>query len=170
MEVIVTIGISGSGKSTWSKEFIRNNKNTIIICPDDIRIELTGDINNQSLNYRVFKLAYSRLEEYIKENKYDYIIFDSTCCNFKTLNEILSTSNVSRNEDSELKIRIKLFKADPEISKSRIKLDIESGVNRSRVPDEIIDKQYNNYLNVKKSVYKLSILNLIIEDDNIIKE
>lgn len=170
MEVIVTVGISGSGKSTWSREFIKNNKNSIIICPDDIREELTGDINNQSYNYKVFKLAYSRLEDFVKNNKYDYVIFDSTCCNRKTLTEIIAICNSSRNEeDIDFKIRIKIFKSDPEVSKSRVKFDLDSGVNRSRVPDEIIDKQFSNFIRVKDAINELSVIeNLFIEDDDII--
>ena len=37
---IKTVGISGSGKSYWAKQYIKDNPNTIEINRDDIRIQL----------------------------------------------------------------------------------------------------------------------------------
>ena len=55
--LIELIGVSGSGKSTW----IKNNKSkwnkTVVISPDEIRKELTGNISDQSKNKEVFELT-----------------------------------------------------------------------------------------------------------------
>jgi len=41
-ELIVTIGLPGSGKSTWADEFIKNNPNYFNVNRDDIRLMLQG--------------------------------------------------------------------------------------------------------------------------------
>lgn len=40
MKALLMSGPAGSGKSTWAKEYIKNNLNTIIISSDEIRYEL----------------------------------------------------------------------------------------------------------------------------------
>ena len=44
--VILPIGTSGSGKSTFIKSLPQEN--LVVISPDDMRVEFTGDINNKS--------------------------------------------------------------------------------------------------------------------------
>jgi len=46
----------------------------------------------------------------------------------------------------------KIFEIDPEISKQRIKNDIESGKDRSNVPPDIIDKKYNELITSKDNI------------------
>lgn len=36
--VIITIGAPASGKTTWARQYVRDNKNTAIVCRDDIRL------------------------------------------------------------------------------------------------------------------------------------
>ena len=38
--VIINIGIPASGKSTWSKEFVKNNRNYVRVNRDDMRLML----------------------------------------------------------------------------------------------------------------------------------
>ena len=58
MEVIIPIGISGSGKS---RLYEKRYKDYEIISPDLIRKELTGDISNQKRNKEVFQIALKRV-------------------------------------------------------------------------------------------------------------
>ena len=44
-EVIINVGISGAGKSTWTTQFIKENPNYLRINRDDIRKTLVGDLN-----------------------------------------------------------------------------------------------------------------------------
>lgn len=37
-KVVITVGISGSGKSTWAHGFVRDNPDWTIVCRDDIRL------------------------------------------------------------------------------------------------------------------------------------
>ena len=71
------IGAPFSGKTSWTTEFLYEHSNTVIICPDEIRKELTGDINNQACNQKVFIKAHNRLEEAV-ECGVSNVIFDAT--------------------------------------------------------------------------------------------
>lgn len=44
-EVIINIGVSGSGKTTWSTDFMKKNPNYVRINRDDIRKTLKGDLD-----------------------------------------------------------------------------------------------------------------------------
>lgn len=41
-KIIILVGISGSGKSTWAKDYVQNNPNTVIVSRDSIRMSLYG--------------------------------------------------------------------------------------------------------------------------------
>ncbi len=48
-KIIILIGISGSGKSTFAKDYVKNNKNSVIISRDTIRMALFG-FNEETYN------------------------------------------------------------------------------------------------------------------------
>ena len=55
-KVIINVGVSGSGKSTWSTEYLKKTPNTVRINRDDIRKMLFGTLEDyyirKDLNYR----------------------------------------------------------------------------------------------------------------------
>lgn len=134
--VIVLIGISGSGKTTWTKKCVEELPWIKVICPDDIRKELTGDISNQSANGKVWATAYARLDECVKNNT--DVVFDSTACNTKTLEELIKHC-------SGTEIYFKIFNCDVETAHERIKKDLENKVDRSQVPLEVLERQYEGF-------------------------
>jgi predicted kinase len=67
------VGIPGSGKSTYIKSKLADK---ILICPDDIREELTGDASDQSQNALVWDTAYKRLHQALQNGK--DVVFDAT--------------------------------------------------------------------------------------------
>jgi len=133
--LILTIGVPGSGKSTWSKEFVKENPDYIRICPDEIREELTGNINDQSKNYLVWEIARKRVIENLK--KYN-VILDATNVNTKSRNKFI--------KGIEATIEYKIFNADKTECVKRIQKDIKNNVNRSNVPIEVINRMYEEYL------------------------
>lgn len=139
--ILIPVGISGSGKSTWIKS--NTDSNTIVVCPDDIRKELTGDISNQSKNSEVWSIAFDRIVKALNNGK--NVILDATNVNSHDRKRLMDylKNNVNKPFDAFAKI----FDVDPEIAKQRIKNDIEKGVDRSNVPDWAIDKQYKNFMN-----------------------
>ena len=81
MKAILTIGVSGSGKTTWAKE-----QNKRIISRDDIRRQLLGvsyDENlwecythNKILEQEVTRIVYQQIDDAVR-NKEDFIIADT---------------------------------------------------------------------------------------------
>jgi predicted kinase len=80
------VGIVGSGKSTHVKK-LQEKTGSTIVCPDDIRFELTGDVTDQSKNHYIF---YQVVPERIKTAlETGDVIYDATNFNRKNRSEIL---------------------------------------------------------------------------------
>lgn len=76
MRAYVMIGIPCSGKSTYIKEMLKIVPNQQVVCPDDIRLELTGNAADQSRNSEVWTIAYEKANEALLAGK--VLIFDAT--------------------------------------------------------------------------------------------
>ena len=140
-KLILPVGISGSGKSSWIKS--QTDVNAVVVSPDEIRRELTGNISDQTKNSEVFVIANKRAADALNAGK--NVIFDATNIasrNRKGLIEYMKT-HVDKGFDAVAKV----FDVSPDIAKARIKKSIESGDDRSNVPDYAIDKQYQTYIN-----------------------
>lgn len=143
--LIATVGISGSGKSTWIKEFLTDHRNEAwaVISPDSIRKELTGNISDQSKNKEVWEEAYARLSRFIKADK--DILFDSTCTNLSTVKTLCN-----RAFEADIQIYFKILYCLKTEASNRILKDIQNNVDRSKVPTEVIDRQYEGFQTVVK--------------------
>ena len=80
-KLIMLIGLPGSGKSYWSKKYIQENPDTILVSSDSIREEVFGDVNDQSHNQEVFNIVEKRCREALKANK--ETVLDATNLNRK---------------------------------------------------------------------------------------
>ena len=138
---IITVGISGSGKSTWINRYISEHPDTIVVSPDDIRRELTGSISDQSKNNEVFPLAFDRTIKALNSGK--NVIFDAT--NISSFYRKQMLDELKNKVDVEFIPQAKIFTVDPEVAKKRIQKDINNGVDRANVPPEIIDRQYKQF-------------------------
>lgn len=58
--VTIGIGLPGSGKTTVLTELAAQD-GAAYICPDDIRLEFTGDVADQSYNQEVWRETYRRI-------------------------------------------------------------------------------------------------------------
>lgn len=138
--LIELIGVSGSGKSTW----IKNNKSkwnkTVVISPDEIRKELTGNISDQSKNKEVFELTKILIIHNLKKGK--NVVLDAT--NIDTIYRIPFVNDIS--DKVEFKKIALVFYVSREEAKQRIKRDIENKVDRANVSEDIIDIQYQKYM------------------------
>ena len=130
-DLIFTVGIPGSGKSTW----IRSQPGYVVVSPDSIRASM-GDITDQSKNAEVWAIAKSRVAEALKQGR--NVILDSTNVDSRRRREF-----VEGLPDHALKAKI--FDVDPTIAKKRIKDDLTKGVQRSNVPDYAVDRMYQYY-------------------------
>ncbi len=133
-KLVFMVGIPGSGKSKFIKE--TTDENTIVVCPDQIRKELTGDVSNQTKNGEVWDLAKRRAAEALKNGK----------------DVILDATNVSSSRRKGFsqglpphKLFAKLFYCDPEVSYQRIRKQIENGEERANVPHGAIVRMHEQF-------------------------
>ncbi|NPV13057.1 MAG: AAA family ATPase [Ignavibacteria bacterium] len=146
-----SIGISGTGKSTYYKNqflidfpevanFLKERGMTlesIKVCPDDIRREVCGDVSDISRDNYVWELADSRMKKNL--DVYGYCVFDSTGVSASGRKFLKKYTDVQ-------KVAI-VFEPNIELSKERILKDISEGVDRSKVPMFVVDRQFESFKN-----------------------
>ena len=146
--LILQIGISGSGKSTW----ITNNFHpSLVLSVDQMRIDMTGDINNKSEDVFIYAEALQYLFVLLRQN--DLIVFDTTNLQVSRRRNLI---NFIRDKYKDIQIEYKLFPCDIEIAKQRIKQQLTNGEFRSNVPDSSIERQF--------ALYELALVDLKEED------
>jgi predicted kinase len=136
-QIILMIGIPAAGKSTWCKEFIKNNSDYVRVCRDSYRLMLQF---SQFLDYRGEKLVTDMLYNDINlalDAGYN-IIIDQTNCKAKYLNEFI------KRYDYIADISIKIFDVD-------VNTAIERDLNReATVGEEVITRMFADYTNLIK--------------------
>lgn len=81
MELILICGLSGSGKSTISKELAEKH-NAIILSTDAIREEIYGNLECQDNPEKIFGILRYRIRKNLENNR--NIIVDATNLTVKT--------------------------------------------------------------------------------------
>lgn len=162
-KLIVCVGISGSGKSTWSTDYIKNNPNTLRVNRDDIRRCLVGDLSGyyqrKDINFietRVTSIQITIMSG-LFVNRYN-VISDNTNLRlsyFKELKDWFSNKDV----------KFKLFDCDLKEAKERVVdrdcLYVLGEYGNTEKYTEYIDKQYQQYQEIKKYIqtnYKDQVL------------
>ena len=154
------IGISGSGKSTYSHELWETNpSNFVIVNRDKIRELLFGYTESDIYNYyqrndivklekKVTKYEDTLIYEALEENK--TVILDATH---------LEKKYIERHEYWNVPIELIWF--DTNLDEA-----VERDSFRSRkVGKDIITKQYNKYINLKKSLEHYKFIPYSIKQD-----
>lgn len=137
-ELILPIGIPGSGKSTWIKEFNKKHYNKyIVVSPDELRRELTGDVSDQSQNAKVFWMATEAAKKALENG--DSVIFDATNVDTQQRRDLV------KEMPKNIKLKAKILKVDPQEAKRRVRKDILAGKDRSNVPVEVIDNKFKQF-------------------------
>ena len=154
-DVILPIGTSGSGKSTFIKSLPQEN--LVVIEPDAMRVEFTGDMNNKSKDKEIYEEAANRAINAIKQGK--QVVFDTTNLTkdkrlpfIETIKKAIPTAN----------IQYKLMELNPELAKQRIKTQLERGENRAVVSDETIDRHAASYKQMLEDIKNEPINNFEI--------
>jgi len=136
--LIFTIGIPGSGKSTWIKSILQQDDShgVVVVSPDEIRRELTGNISDQTVNYKAWVIAKRRVSEALQEGK--DVILDAT--NVGSSNRRKFVKDLPPHS-----LYAKRFEVEPEESMKRVKKDLDEGIDRSRVPDDVITRMSETF-------------------------
>lgn len=154
-DVILPIGTSGSGKSAFIKSLPQEN--LVIIEPDAMRVEFTGDINDKSKDKEIYEEAAKRAVQAIKQGK--QVVFDTTNL---TKDKRLPFIEAIKKAIPTANIQYKLMELNPELAKQRIKSDIAAGKNRANVPDSTIDRHAESYKQMLEDIKSEPISNFEI--------
>src|SRR5690606_34059504 len=161
-DVILPIGTSGSGKSTFIKSLPQEN--LVVIEPDAMRVEFTGDMNDKSKDKEIYEEAAKRAIAAIKRGK--HVVFDTTNL---TKDKRLPFIEAIKKAIPDATIQYKLMELNPELAKQRIKADIAAGKNRANVPDATIDRHAESYKQMLEDIKSEPISNFDVQQEQLKK-
>lgn len=151
-KLIILIGIPCSGKSTWVKNNLSDiSDNAMVVSPDDIRRSEFGDVNVQTHNRIVWNMAEDRALK-ILNAKYDCVL-DATNVNGSNRSKFI-TNILHGLKDVNVDLIAVVFEVDLSVAKYRLIKDIENGIDRANVPEETIDRMFNQLRNGKQYIEK----------------
>lgn len=137
--IYMTSGISGSGKSTFTR-WLKRAVDAVEINADNIRAEL-GDVSDQSKNDEVWKRVDAETVKQVAGG--NNVILSNTNLHYHLIREQAEKYPLNK---------VILFIMDDsrnlQLCKDRVAKDLERGLERSKVPPEVIERQYRtfNYL------------------------
>ena len=125
------VGLPASGKSTYAQE-LAEKYNANIHASDEIRKELSGDINNQNVNDLVFQTLHKRVKDDLSNGK--SCIYDATNISYKRRMAFLNELNKIPCK----KVCIVMATPYEECIK-------QNNTRERKVPAEVIEKMYRNF-------------------------
>ena len=149
----ITVGISGSGKSKFA-EFFCNATDAMELNADNYRKELGKSVNDQDIN----KIVFEEIDKAIVK----YLAGGYSIC--------VSNTNLHAGKIKELAEKFPLNEVvvfflkdseDIELCWNRIQKDLENGKDRSNVPREVLERQYQRYKSFdKEKLSKVENINM----------
>lgn len=134
-QIIITVGVPASGKTTWAKNFVAENPSYVKIERDDFRYGMKDiSIGDKKFENFITELQYKAIHTALN-NKYNVIISD-TNCNLKYLKVLLEEFKYKAD------ITLKFFDTSLEVCVAR-----DSWRERS-VGEEIINRMWKGYQDV----------------------
>lgn len=149
-KIIILCGIPAAGKSTWTKNYIKNNSwSTYSISRDDIRDLLPQPyVYTKDNENKVTRIFNNKLEHCIARG-FD-IVLDNCHCREKYIDELLNRPIFSLADKYNVYVKffdIPLWKAYYRAIKRRI----QTGKD---IPLKVIRDMYKNYKKIDKNKYK----------------
>lgn len=147
--MIICVGISGSGKSTWSNSIIEEDYSYLKINRDGIRAAMIGNLDNfylrkdsHFLEGIVTNIEESLFMAYASCDK--NIIIDNTNLRKTIINIWLNIAQSYKYD-----VRFKIFDIDPKIAKERILIRDKEGLSTQQLID-VVDKQHRRWEGMSK--------------------
>lgn len=145
-KIYMTVGISGSGKSKFANYFCKAIDG-IEVNADEIRAEHFGDINYQGSD--VWNIVEERTTSLLAGG---YPVFlSNTNLHIKAFKDLLKKYCFNK-----IIVFVMKDSNDMELCWNRIQNDLTKKVNRSNVPTEVLEKQFNNFKNLIPQLENLS--------------
>lgn len=177
--LIINVGVSGSGKTTWTTKFIKENPNYLRVNRDDIRKTLVGDLDGYYQRkdlWRIEEEAVNNIESsMILELLHSgfNVIVDNTNLKptyIEKFRHIVSAYNkdLVQNVDQEVQIRYNLFKEN-NVALLKKRVDVREAPIDPHYLD-YIDKQASQLKGIIHYIednYKYYILNHGDKDDKV---
>lgn len=185
-EIIICVRISGSGKSSWVYNFLKDNRNYLRINRDDIRTALVSSLDGyyQRNDLNSIEEIVTRLEDNVFDNawgKNKYLVIDNTNLKQKYINRWLTKINEYNSKRASgaypdspvLDFRFRLFDCDLNEAKRRVftrDFDILAPAGSTCIDDvdylsldslKYLDKQFEDYIAVRewiKGTYESKII------------
>lgn len=88
--LIVLIGVSGAGKSTWAEKYQEEHPNCKIVSSDQMRFFVNGSESDQSNGRYIFEQCYKAINFWLKHD-YD-VVFDATNLTKRARSEIFKNT------------------------------------------------------------------------------
>lgn len=157
-EFIICVGISGSGKSTWTTQFLKDNHNYLRINRDDIRKTLVGNLDGyyQRKDLKILEDMVTDFERQLLGRFYGKynVILDNTNVQKKVVEEWINILEKTNNfyDKTFYDFKFKLFNISLQEAKERVynRDNKEMKWSDSWEHVKYIEKQYNQYQNIKK--------------------
>lgn len=155
MKVIFCVGISGSGKSTWSTRYIKTHPNTIRINRDDIRLSLLGTLDGyysrDDLNKLEKMVTEIEVSMFQTAARFGFdVISDNTNLKMSYISTKVSMLKGYCGDMGEsFDFKIKMFYLDAPSCKKRVQ-SRDSVFNDSYVA--YIDKQWESFQNIEREI------------------
>ena len=131
----ITVGLPGSGKSTYVKNFIKD-KEIEYISSDSLRAVYGKDETDQTVTHQVFGHIKRKVDEFLKDGK--NVLVDATSVNRKERSDYINTA-----KKYGAKVVAIVFKMDRQGLIERNKKRGEQGGRV--VPTFVIDKMLNKF-------------------------
>jgi len=131
----ITVGLPGSGKSTYAKNFIKD-KDVEYLSSDELRAKFGSGETDQTCTNQVFAHIKRTVDEFLKDGK--NVLVDATSVNRKERSDYIKTA-----KKYGAKVVAIVFKMDRQ---SLIERNKKRGEQGGRVvPDWVIDKMLAKY-------------------------
>ena len=143
--VILPLGTSGSGKSTWIRSLPVGQ--FTVISPDNMRVEFTGSMDNKSQDAAIYEEVKKRTVAALLRG--EQVILDSTNLQRDRRRDFIKAV---RSAVPDANIEYQLMPLNPELAKQRIATDIKKGVDRANVPESTIDRHADLYVKMLQDI------------------
>lgn len=150
-QLIVTLGISGSGKSRYASQYDETGSDFVRVNMDTLRKLWTGDISDQSKNHQVADTAMAMVEYLLHMDK--NVIWDATSTNAGTRNKLLK---FAREQGAKTRLVVMMDSKDFQLCQERVNKDLKNGVDRAKttIDDSIMMRQYSGFMDALKAIDK----------------